>query len=109
MASTTGVSSNGRDVEGRLPGCEHRHAQDGWVRVEAPLLRPWASPGDLAEEFRRRAGLSSRDLTSCTRSTWTTLTDSLLWLFSRILHARTSGGESREESCSDDGKNGYVA
>merc|ERR1711924_399852 len=45
---------------------EHRHAQDGWVRVEAPLLRPWASPGDLAEEFRRRAGLSSRDLTSCT-------------------------------------------
>merc|ERR1712093_530021 len=32
--------------------------------VSKHLLSPWASPGDSAEEFRRRAGLSSRDLTS---------------------------------------------
>merc|ERR1712193_593566 len=53
-------------VEGGLPGVEHRHVEDGWVREQAPVVSPWASPGDSAEEFRRRAGLSSRDLKSST-------------------------------------------
>merc|ERR1712100_590405 len=57
----------GRDLEGSLPGCELGHVEDGWVRQQAPVLRPWGSPGRLAEEFRRRAGLSSRDLKSCAR------------------------------------------
>merc|ERR1712072_659345 len=61
------------DVEGDLPGVEYRHLEDGWLREQAPVVRPWASPGHLAEEFRRRAGLSSRDLQSCTRPTWTTI------------------------------------
>merc|ERR1711924_267448 len=52
--------------EGHLPGGEHRHAQDGRLRQQAPVVSPWASPGDSAEEFRRRAGLSSRDLKSST-------------------------------------------
>merc|ERR1712159_659623 len=56
----------GFGLEGHLPGGEHRHAQDGRVRQQAPVVSPWASPGDSAEEFRRRAGLSSRDLTSST-------------------------------------------
>merc|ERR1712124_17868 len=46
---------------------EPRHVEDGWLREQAPLLRPWASPGHSAEEFRRRAGLSSRNRTSTTR------------------------------------------
>merc|ERR1719327_782041 len=46
--------------ECHLPGGEHRHAQDGRLRQQAPVVSPWASPGDSAEEFRRRAGLSSR-------------------------------------------------
>merc|ERR1712118_568584 len=57
----------GCEVEGHLPGCEHRHAEDGWVREQALVLRPWGSPGHLAEEFRRRAGLSSRGLLSRAR------------------------------------------
>merc|ERR1712124_87092 len=52
--------------EGHLPGGEQLHAQDGRVRQQAPVVSPWASPGDSAEEFRRRAGLSSRDLKSST-------------------------------------------
>merc|ERR1719311_1031275 len=54
-------------VEGHLPGCEPGHVEDGRVREQAPVLRPWGGPGRLAEEFRRRAGLSSRDLKSCAR------------------------------------------
>merc|ERR1711937_273129 len=57
----------GLRVEGNLPGCEPGHVEDGWVRQQAPVLRPWGSPGGLAEEFRRRAGLSSRDVKSCAR------------------------------------------
>merc|ERR1712149_138360 len=53
-------------AEGRLPGGEHRHAQNGRIRQQAPVVSPWASPGGSAEEFRRRAGLSSRDLKSST-------------------------------------------
>merc|ERR1712224_379833 len=56
----------GCEVEGHLPGCEHRHAEDGWVR-EPLVLRPWGIPGHLAEDFRRRAGLSSRGLLSRAR------------------------------------------
>merc|ERR1711924_115967 len=57
----------GCEVEGHLPGCEHRHVEDGWVREQALVLRPWGSLGHLAEEFRRRAGLSSRGLLSRAR------------------------------------------
>merc|ERR1712199_67907 len=32
--------------EGHLPGGEHRHAQDGRLRQQAPVVSPWASPGD---------------------------------------------------------------
>merc|ERR1712118_607744 len=57
----------GLDLEGHLPGSEPRHAQDGQAHQQAPVLRPWASPGHPAEEFRRRAGLPSRGLKSCAR------------------------------------------
>merc|ERR1711924_94756 len=64
--------------EGHLPGGEHRHAHDGRLRQQAPVVSPWASPGDSAEEFRRRAGLSSRpqEFDSCLLTS-ATLTDSL--------------------------------
>merc|ERR1712078_21470 len=65
-SSTSAARLAGFHLEGRLPGGEHRHAQDGRLRQQAPVVSPWASPGDSAEEFRRRAGLSSRDLTSST-------------------------------------------
>merc|ERR1712139_188162 len=94
---------------GGPPGCEPRYAQNAGAHRQAPVLRPWASPGHSAEEFRRRAGLSSRGLKSCARVTWTTLSDSALELFSRTSHADSSGGEFREESCSHDGETGYVA
>ena len=61
-------------------------------------------PGDSAEEFRRRAGLSSRDLTSSTlvfRHRLHTLTSRAVpWL---PLHALWSGGEAGQERRSHDG------
>merc|ERR1711924_148185 len=57
----------GQQVEGRFPRGVHRHAQDAFVHQQAPVLRPWASPGHSAEEFRRRAGLRSRGLKSRAR------------------------------------------
>merc|ERR1711904_9546 len=53
----------GRHVEGGLPGCKSGHVEARGLREQALVLRPWASPGHLADAFRRRAGLSSRDLT----------------------------------------------
>merc|ERR1712182_125835 len=86
-------------VEGGLPGCKSGHVEARGLREQALVLRPWASPGHLADEFRRRAGLSSRDLTSSTRVTSTILADSsVLRLFSQTSHACMSGGEFREES-----------
>merc|ERR1719366_22348 len=32
----------GFGLEGHLPGGEHRHAQDGRVRQQAPVVSPWA-------------------------------------------------------------------
>merc|ERR1712100_11797 len=34
---------------------------DATLKAIFPVPSPWRSPGRLAEEFRRRAGLSSRD------------------------------------------------
>merc|ERR1712093_805245 len=42
--------------ESHLPGGEHRHAQDGRLRQQAPVVSPWASPGDSAEEFHVAPG-----------------------------------------------------
>merc|ERR1711924_447951 len=42
------------DLRGQEDG---RHGEQAHVQVS-----PWASPGHSAEEFRRRAGLSSHDL-----------------------------------------------
>merc|ERR1711937_844997 len=56
------------DEEGP-PGREHRHAQDGRLHQQAPLLRPCAKPP--AEGSRRaaaaRRALESRPHLSCTR------------------------------------------
>merc|ERR1711869_52658 len=154
--------------EGHLPGGEHRHAQDGRLRQQAPVVSPWASPqltahegrqrisvsnrlqswakhrwlydciiswlcswlcrggciggcragcsarcttdmtllgpGDSAEEFRRRAGLSSRDLTSSTllfsHRLHTLTSRAVPWL---PLHALWSGGEAVQERRSHHG------
>merc|ERR1712070_126004 len=55
------------EVEGCLASGEHRHVENGWLHQQALVLRPWASPGQTADEFQRRAGLSSRDIRSCAR------------------------------------------
>ena len=55
-------------------------------------------PGDSAEEFRRRAGLSSRDLKSWTRVTvdglrnLMILLDCVFYFCRRSGHAHSSGG-----------------
>merc|ERR1712139_191541 len=59
---------------------------------------PVASPGDSAEEFRLRAGLSSRDLKSWTRVTvdglrnLMILLDCVFYFCRRSGHAHSSGG-----------------
>merc|ERR1719258_606526 len=57
----------GCGFEEGVPGVQHRYAQDGGPHQQALVLRPWASPGHLADEFRRRAGLRSRGRKSCAR------------------------------------------
>ena len=85
-------------AEGGVPGGEPRHVEDGRLCQQAPVLRPWASPGDSAEEFRLRAGLSSRDLKSWTRVTvdglrnLMILLDCVFYFCRRSGHAHSSGG-----------------
>merc|ERR1712224_378155 len=49
----------GCEVEGHLPGCEHRHAEDGWVREQA-LLETLGEPRPLS----RRVPTSRRAVES---------------------------------------------
>merc|ERR1712094_139076 len=46
--------------EGHLPGGEHRHAQDGRLRQQAPVVSPWGEP----RRFSRRVPTSRRALES---------------------------------------------
>merc|ERR1712193_391075 len=84
------------DLEGHLPGGEHRHVENGCICEQAPVVSPWASPGHSAEEFRRRAGLSSRDLKSSTP------------VSCQPLHALSSGGEAGQQRRSHDGDSDSV-
>merc|ERR1712182_140034 len=89
----------GCEVEGRFPRGVHRHAQYAFVHQQAPVLRPWASPGHSAEEFRRRAGLRSRGLKSRARVRieWLLISLPDIEPLSVHLHVHGSGGEARWE------------
>merc|ERR1712124_104457 len=85
------------------------HAEDGRAHQQAPVLRPWASPGDPAEEFRRRAGLPSRGLKSCARvGLLIPLPDFRTELLSAHSHVHLSGGEARLEEKSHGGESENV-
>ena len=67
---------------------------------------PLLGPGEEAEEFRRRAGLSSRDAKRCARVHLERATDKIFLTLSRALLATfvcsRSGGEASLEGCSHD-------